>query len=749
MGHLHDQLLAVLAVTSGQTARQLSATLEVGRSSINSELYRRTDTFVHDGGQPPRWSLRTATKTSNSSSRPRPRPTRSAAPSRRHHAQLHADLYPWQQRALDCWRAANHRGVIEAVTGAGKTRVGLAAIADALDSSMRVLVVVPTTVLLDQWRQQIHKHLGLQAGALGGGHKARLADHQVVVAMVHSASRIERLLPVSAGGLIVCDEVHRYGATTFARVLQEPFVRRLGLTATFERNDDGLDDHLLPYFGGVTYSLTYRKALDEQVIAPFRVAIVRVDLDAEEQDRYEETHREAQAARMKLIWEYGLPEEPFGEFMAEVALLAGGPRKDPATKLARRFLSSFTETRRILGETSRKLDVLSHLDPAILASHGTLIFASTVNGALRAARTVAASGIRADALHSDMTLPERRAVLNRFAQRELQVVAAPLVLDEGVDVPDANLAIILAASKTRRQMIQRLGRVVRLKTDGGRAHLALVVARNTSEDPASGTHLDFISEMLEVADDLRVFDPPQHGELAGFLTGGEGGTHVEFTGHRAVPRSDAVDPHASTTHSTSTRAQATRSPDPPDDRDAAKRSLAPLLAAATAASPTRTSTETSTPNSAPRTTRAKAAPESDPLGLHTRILLALAKRPRTCAGLATELGVAPHQVLAVLESSSSFYCRTRVWRLTSQRPAPQPPNGPADLPTEATAPAPDPDASHPLVIAWEAVEGPMNDAQRAHFKRAMQFVWAGLNDRDEARRFVHLNRAGIRAKLRQ
>ena len=748
MGHLHEQLLAVLGVTSGQTARQLEATLEVGRSIINSELYRRTDTFVHDGAQPPRWSLRTAADAS-SSTHSRAARNRSASPTRRHHAELHGSLYPWQRRALDHWTQADHRGVIEAVTGAGKTRVGLAAIADALDSSMRVLVVVPTTVLLDQWRQQIHEHLGLQAGALGGGHKARLADHQVVVAMVHSASRIERLLPVSAGGLIVCDEVHRYGATTFARVLQEPFVRRLGLTATFERNDDGLDDHLLPYFGDVAYSLSYREALAEQVIAPFRVAIVRVDLDAEEQDHYEDAHREAQAARTTLIRRYHLPQEPFGEFMAEVALLAGGPRKDPATRLARRFLSSFTETRRILGETPRKLDVLSYLDPAIVASHGTLIFASTVNGALRAAHTVANNGIRADALHSDMKLAERRAVLNRFEQRELQVVAAPLVLDEGVDVPDANLAIILAASKTRRQMIQRLGRVVRVKADGGCAHLALVVARNTSEDPASGTHLDFITEMLDVADELRVFDPPQHGELARFLTGGTGGTHAEFTGHSAVPPSDALDPHAPTTRSTSTRAQATRSPDPPDDRDALTRSLAPLLAAAAAASPTRTSTEPSTPSSAPRTTRAKAAPESDPLGLHIRILLALAKRPRTCAGLATELGVAPHQLLAVLESSSQFHCRARVWRLTSQKPAPQPPNGPADLPTEATTPPPDPDASHPLVIAWEALEGPMNDVQRAHFKRAMQFVWAGLNDRDEARRFVHLNRSGIRAKLRQ
>jgi hypothetical protein len=147
----------------------------------------------------------------------------------------------------------------------------------------------------------------------------------------------------------------------------------------------------------------------------------------------------------------------------------------------------------------------------------------------------------------------RREVLRRFERRETLATAAPLVLDEGVDVPEANLALILAASKTRRQMIQRLGRVVRRKPDGGHAHLALVVARGTSEDPACGAHLGFINEMLDVADELRLFEPAHQPELARFLTGGTGGT--PFT--PPPPR----DPVPAPTPAAARCTQATASPD--------------------------------------------------------------------------------------------------------------------------------------------------------------------------------------------
>lgn len=86
---------------------------------------------------------------------------------------------------------------------------------------------------------------------------------------------------------------------------------------------------------------------------------------------------------------------------------------------------------------------------------------------------------------------ERSTLFESFKAGKLKAVVAPLVLDEGVDVPEADLAVILASTKTKRQMIQRMGRVLRKKEDGRLARFALLFVEGTSEDPGSGAHEDF------------------------------------------------------------------------------------------------------------------------------------------------------------------------------------------------------------------------------------------------------------------
>jgi superfamily II DNA or RNA helicase len=652
MGQLQEALVEALRGTRPRTARQLAAVLGVTSKAVNPVLYGHPDLFEHHETRPPTWSLR---REQSSGKLPPPTPGLTRTTRRRQGPdELEGTLYPWQRRAVEAWGENGHRGVVEAVTGAGKTRVGLTAIADAVASGHRVLVVVPTKVLLDQWRGEIERHLRIRAGALGGGSRASLSREQVVVSTVQSASRIDRLLPRSTPGLLVCDEVHRYGADSFARVLQPGFTRRLGMTATFERNDNGLDTYLLPYFEKVVYSLGYREALDEGVIAHFRVAIVRVALSNREQLDYDEAHGAANAARAKLISQFGVTPAPFGEFMAEVVDLADGSSFDPATKTARRFLTSFSESRRILGDTPVKLGVLRHIHEAVASSTGTLVFASTVAGAHRAADVLESLGIPAGALESTMGPQERREVLDRFERGEILAAAAPLVLDEGVDVPEANLAIILAASKTRRQMIQRLGRVVRVKADGGRAHLALLVARDTSEDPSSGAHLGFIDEMLEVADELRLFDPSTIGELATFLAGGAGGTVVERC------------PVATAGHQERNVVGKQSGLRAPEDYSR----LAQLLEDLEAVRPGRSAARP--PPAASGREPFRQLPGRVPLSLLLRIRGELSRGPRTAAGLTVDLQQPRTTIMAALGASSEFVQRGLWWHLASLAPEPEP-----------------------------------------------------------------------------
>ena len=86
------------------------------------------------------------------------------------------------------------------------------------------------------------------------------------------------------------------------------------------------------------------------------------------------------------------------------------------------------------------------------------------------------------------------------------MIAAPKLLDKGVDVPDADLAIVLASSRSRRQMIQRMGRVIRKKSDGRLARMVILFVEGTAEDPAKGAHEDFVQFVVDAADDVRIFE---------------------------------------------------------------------------------------------------------------------------------------------------------------------------------------------------------------------------------------------------
>ncbi len=170
---------------------------------------------------------------------------------------------------------------MEAVTGAGKTRLALAAIAEEIHRGGRAAVIVPTNDLQRQWIEEIHSSTARRitdAGFAGGdGRRLRSGltrTSDVLVATVQSASRYDLGLAAHRG-LLIADEVHHMGAEQWSAALEPGFDRRLGLTATYERDDDGIRI-LDNYFGAYRYRLGYREALDDFVIAHFKVAFIAV-----------------------------------------------------------------------------------------------------------------------------------------------------------------------------------------------------------------------------------------------------------------------------------------------------------------------------------------------------------------------------------------------------------------------------------------------------------------------------------------
>ena len=174
-------------------------------------------------------------------------------------------------------------------------------------------------------------------------------------------------------------------------------------------------------------------------------------------------------------------------------------------KQARFYLTAFSKRRQLLARAGEKLSMIRRLAPAIKAAERTIVFTQTVEAAEEAQRRARRAGIPGGVLHAELDPTERSEVFEKFRDGGFDLIAAPMLLDEGVDVPDADLAIVVASSRSRRQMVQRMGRIVRRKTDGRRARLAILYVEGTSEDPRNGAHEDFVQFVIDAADETRVF----------------------------------------------------------------------------------------------------------------------------------------------------------------------------------------------------------------------------------------------------
>ena len=514
-----DEVTAAVG-TGRRTVTEVRDALRAsGRVSITTaDVLRVLGTYPHrfraDDGDPPRW-WPAADAQRSSAPRPAAQPVSGSALWARGPA---GELYAWQIEALGAWRRRAGRGVIEAVTGTGKTMVGICAVAEEIARGGQALVLVPTCELLEQWTKVLARHgpNHLRIGRLGGGHRDDLGQCDVLVAVVNSA-RDADLRPRRPGGLLVADECHRYGSDGNRVALQADFARRLGLSATYARTDEGHRTWLDPYFGGTCFRMGYRRAIGDEVIAPFTVALLGVELNSAERATYVELTTIMSAARAKLVASGLVPAEPVGAFFAATARLARGGDPAGGAGLARRYLYALQERRRLLAESPAKSDALDSLVPALQSCERAIAFTQSIVAAERAAALLRRNGLQAAAIHSHLNAHERRTVLTRFGAGALRVVTAPQVLDEGIDVPAADLAVILAASRSRRQMIQRMGRVLRRKSDGRAARFVIVFVVGTVEDPAFGAHEGFLDEITSVANAVRAFPPGEPMELSAFL----------------------------------------------------------------------------------------------------------------------------------------------------------------------------------------------------------------------------------------
>jgi superfamily II DNA or RNA helicase len=366
---------------------------------------------------------------------------------------------PYQLEALGAWLAQGSSGVVVLPTGAGKTFVAAMAIQE---TGLWTLAVVPTIDLLQQWRAALTAALSLQAeeiGVFGGGEKEL---KPVTIITYDSAALYPREL--RRFGLLIFDECHHLPAPTYRLIAESAFTPlRLGLSATPERSDMAHVE-LEELIGPEVYRRSPAELTEERYLAQYKEQHVEVALSKEDEARYAEQRRLYRSFLQRHRIAIRSPED----FQQKVIYRSA---RDPEARAA---MLAWREARDIAMNAPAKYAEIER----ILRQHSSdqVILFSEYNYVVdEISRRFCIPSI----IYKTPT-EERRTILERFRAGLYTKLVTGRVLNEGVDVPDCRVAIIVSGNSTKREYIQRLGRVLRPKE--GQALLYELVTSGTTEE---------------------------------------------------------------------------------------------------------------------------------------------------------------------------------------------------------------------------------------------------------------------------
>ncbi|MGP0065518.1 MAG: DEAD/DEAH box helicase [Isosphaeraceae bacterium] len=366
------------------------------------------------------------------------------------------EAFPHQVEGLKAWWEKGGRGTVVLPTGTGKTHLANLCIERA---GRPTLVITPTIDLMNQWYDELVLSFGVEVGLLGGGYY----DIRPLTVTTYDSAYLNMDRLGNKFGFIVFDECHHLPGPTYGQAAIcaiAPF--RLGLTATPERADNA-HTHLDQLIGPIVYrrEITQLRGL---YLADYRVMTLYVQLSDEERARYERAR------------------EIYRGFVRDAGIDMRGPKGwsqfiyvAHQSAEGREAFRAYREQRRLALGAPAKLNLLGRL---LERHNGDRVLIFTDDNAT--VYTIARQFLVPVITHQTKT-KERREVLLRFNSGVYPIVATSRVLNEGVNVPEANVAVVLSGSGSVREHVQRLGRVLR-KAGDKEAVLYEVITRDTVEE---------------------------------------------------------------------------------------------------------------------------------------------------------------------------------------------------------------------------------------------------------------------------
>jgi len=350
-------------------------------------------------------------------------------------------IRPYQELAAEgFWHGGS--GVVVLPCGAGKTIVGAAAMAHAKATT---LILVTNTVAARQWRDELLKRTTLNEDEIGeySGSKKEIrpvtiATYQVMTKKKNGVYAHLDLFDSYDWGLIIYDEVHLLPAPIFRFTADIQFRRRLGLTATLVR-EDGMEGEVFSLIGPKRFDVPWKEIEAQGYIAPAECIEVRVNLT--------ETERLAYATA-----------EPENRY-----------RNCATTRTKRDVVEALVEKHvddqvLVIGQYIDQLDELSEV-------------------------------LGAPLIKGETPIKEREILFNKFRTGEIKCLVVSKVANFSIDLPDATIAIqVSGAFGSRQEEAQRLGRILRPKSDGRGAKFYSVISRDTIDQDFAQNRQRFLAE---------------------------------------------------------------------------------------------------------------------------------------------------------------------------------------------------------------------------------------------------------------
>ena len=364
-------------------------------------------------------------------------------------------LRQWQEKAFPLWWAKK-RGIVKVVTGGGKTVFAIHCLTKYLEKEKNnsIFIVVPSIALLDQWYEGLQKTFGDKDISLNGGGEHLENISKITISTIDSVKNIIHKFDAS-NTLLIVDECHKIGTEKRGETLTNNWHATLGLSATPERDyDDNFYIIIKKILGDIIFDYDYIDAREDEVIVNFKLLYAYAAMTEDEEEKYKKFTKSIQR---------------------RAATIGGNNMNDYPLKML-----IFNRARMVKNSKNR-----IPFGVELLQKHkrdSWIVFTENKKQAKEFNKIINKKGYKSAIYNTDLDNAEREENLNNFKSGNLNVLVSCTALDEGFDMPEADGAMILSASSSKRQRIQRMGRVLRITANKQNALIVTVYSSKTEFD---------------------------------------------------------------------------------------------------------------------------------------------------------------------------------------------------------------------------------------------------------------------------